>query len=142
MIEVDGQLLVALQLLARDVGDHLFRGRLDHEVPFVAILDAQQVGTVFIPASGFLPQLARLDDRHEQLNRAGTIHLLAHDGLDLAQHTQAQRHPGIDAGREALDHARAQHQTMAGELGLGGRLLLRREEKPGQAHGELCFAKP
>ena len=65
MIEIHRQLFVAFQLLARDVGDDFFGGRLDHEVALMAVLDAQQVGAVFVPASGFLPQLGRLHDRHQ-----------------------------------------------------------------------------
>ena len=65
VIEVDRQLLVALQFPARDIRDHLFGGRLDHEVALMAVLDAQQVGAVFVPASGFLPQLGGLHDRHQ-----------------------------------------------------------------------------
>jgi hypothetical protein len=42
--------------------------------------------------------------------RAGAVLLLAHDLLDLLQHPQAQRQPGIDAGRLLPDHAGAQHQ--------------------------------
>ncbi len=41
LIEVHGQLPVALDLVARDVGDDLFGGRLDHEVAFVPVLQAQ-----------------------------------------------------------------------------------------------------
>ena len=55
MIEVDRQLLVAFQLLARDVGDHFFGGRLDHEVALVPVLDAQQLRAVVIPSPGFPP---------------------------------------------------------------------------------------
>ena len=42
LVEVLRQLLVAAQLLARDVGDRLLGGGLQHEVAVVAILHAQQ----------------------------------------------------------------------------------------------------
>ena len=38
--------------------------------------------------------------------RAGAVLLLAHDLLDLLQHAQAQRQPGIDAGRRSAGSCR------------------------------------
>ncbi len=101
VIEIHRQLAIALDFLARDVGDDLLRGRLENEVALVPVLQAQQLRAVLVPASGLLPQLGGLHHRHQQFDRAGAIHLLAHDGLDLAQHAQAQRHPGVDAGGQA-----------------------------------------
>ena len=60
---------------------------------------------------------------HQHLLRADAIHLLTHDGLHLAQHAQAERQPGINAGRKFADHAGAQHQLMADDLGVGGRFF-------------------
>ena len=71
--------------------------------------------------------------------RAGAIHLLAHDLLDLAEHAMAERQPGIDAGRFLADHAGAQHQPVRDDLGLGGRLLQERQEKAGQAHVRIAL---
>ena len=53
------------------------------------VLEAQQFRPVLFPAAGFLPQFRRLHDRHRQLNRTGAVHLLAHDGFDLARDAQA-----------------------------------------------------
>jgi hypothetical protein len=59
-----------------------------------------------------------LQRRHQQLDGAGTILFLADDLLDLLQHPQAQRQPGIDAGGFLSHHARTQHQPMRDNLGL------------------------
>ena len=134
VIEVNRQLAVALQLAPREVGDHLLGGRLDHEIALVAVLEAQELRPVFLPAARLLPQLAGLHHRHHQLEGAGAVHLLAHHRFDLAQHTHAERQPGIDAGREPPDEARAQHQPMAHDLRLGGHFLLRRDEELGGFH--------
>src|SRR5207249_11222131 len=116
VVEVDRELLVALELLARDVCDDLFRRWLNDEVALVPILEAQKLWPVLVPATGFLPQLRGLNDRHQQLDGAGAIHFFTHHGFDLAQHPHAERQPGVDAAREPLDHARAQHQSVADEL--------------------------
>jgi hypothetical protein len=62
---------------------------------------------------------------HQQFDRAGGIHFLAHDAFDLPQHAQAQRHPGVDAARQRLDQPRPQHQAVAGQFGLGRGFLER-----------------
>jgi hypothetical protein len=54
--------------------------------------------------------------------------------LHLAQHAQAQRHPGVDPASQPLDHSGAQHQLVADHLSVGRRLLERRQEKTGSAH--------
>ena len=86
MVKVEWKLLIALDLLARKVGDDLFRRRLHDEVALVAILEPQQLRPVLVPAPRLLPELGGLHDRHQKLYRAGGVHLLPHDRLDLSQH--------------------------------------------------------
>jgi len=69
------------------------------------------------------------------MNRAGAVHLFADDRLYLAQDAQAERQPRIDARGEAPDEARAQHQAVAHDLGLGRYFLERTDEKLGGFHG-------
>ena len=123
LVEVDGQLAVAAQFAARDVGDHLFVGRAHHEFALVPVAEAQQLGPVCGPAAGFLPQLGGLYRGHEDLERAGAVHFLADDVFHLAQHPQPHGQPAVDAGGHAANHAGAQHQLVAQELRLGGRFL-------------------
>ncbi len=95
LVHVDRQLLVAVQLVAGQVGDDLFMGRADAEFALVTIFDPQQLGAVLHPATGLLPQLGRLNGRHQHFQRTSCIHFLAHHVLDLAQHAQAHRQPGV-----------------------------------------------
>ncbi len=129
VIEISRQRAVAAQLLASDVGDDLFARRLDHEVALVAVLDAHQLGAVLLEPPRFLPQLGRLHHRHQQLDAAGAVHLLAHDALDPADDAQAHRHVRVDAGGESLDEAGAHHELVAHDLGIGGGFLQRRDEE-------------
>ncbi len=62
--------------------DFLVRGA-DDEVAVVAVLQAQQLRAVLVPAAGLLPQLGRLHRWHQQLERAGAVHFLADDGSTL-----------------------------------------------------------
>ena len=71
--------------------------------------------------------------REVHLLRTGGVHLLADDGLDLGEHAQAERQPGVDAGRRAADVAGAHEQPVARDLGVGRVLAQRAEEERGEA---------
>ena len=109
-----------MDLVAGDVRDDFFGGRLQDEVAAMPVLHAQQFGAVVIPAAGFDPQLSRLDHGHQQLEGASGVHLFAHDPLDLADDAQPQRHVVVDAPGELADHPRPGHQLMAGDVGVVG----------------------
>ena len=135
LVEVDRQLLVALQLVAGQLGDDLLVGRSKAELTLVAILQAQEFRAVLLPATGLLPQLRGLYRRHQDLEGAGAVHLLAHDTLHLAQDPQPQRQPGVQAGRELADHAGTQHQFVTHDLGIGRGLLDSLEGELRGTHG-------
>ena len=134
LVEVLGQLLVALELLAGDVRHHLFAGGLDHEVTAVAILDAQQLGAHLLEAARFLPQLGRLHHGHGHFHGAGAVHFLAHDGLDLADHAQAHGHVVVDASTQLFDQARTHHELVADHFGIGRSFLEGGDEELGGFH--------
>ena len=137
VIEVERQILVRAHIGAEDVGDHLLVGRPEQHVALVPILDAQHLLAVVVVASALAPQIRGLDGRHQQLDRAGAVLLLAHDLADLVEHAQAERQEGINPGRLLPHHAGAQHQPMRDDLGLLRRLAQDRQEIAGQAHGRL-----
>ena len=129
---------VALDLAANEVGDDFLVRRSKAEIALMAVHHAQQLRTVLVPASGFLPQFRRLHRRHQHFLGAGAVHFLAHDVLDLAQRAQTERQPGVNAGGELADHAGAQHQSMADGLGLGRGFADGGEQESGDAHGCRC----
>ena len=110
-------------------------------VAAVPVLDAHQLRAHLVPAAGFLPQLGRLHDRHQQFDGAGAVHFLAHDGLDLADHAQAHGHVGVDAGAELLDHAGAHHELVADDFGVGRRFLQGGDKETGGSHIDEFFLK-
>ena len=128
LVEVQRQLLVAIDLVANQVGDHLFVGRAQHEGAVVAVGQTAQLGTILLPAAGFLPQLGRLHHGHRDFDGAGAVHLFPDDILDLLQDAQAGGQPVVEAGGQFTDHAGAQHQLVADHLGVGGSFLEGREQ--------------
>ena len=137
VIEVERQILVGAHIGAEDLGDHLLVGRAVEHVALVPVLDAQHLLAVGVVAPALAPQVGRLDGRHQQLDRAGAVLLLAHDLLDLFEHAQAERQERINAGRLLAHHAGAQHQPMRDDLRLFRGFAQDRQEIAGKAH-VLC----
>jgi len=84
--------------------------------------------------SSWPPNFCQRPVSSQSSDRAGAVHLLAHDVLDLAQHAQAQRRPGVDAGGELAQHAGLEHQLVADDLGVGGGFLAGAKVELRQAH--------
>ena len=134
VVEVERQVLVRANGSAEDFGDHLLVGRSVQHVAVVPVADAQHLLAVVVVAPGFAPEIGRLDRRHQHLDRAGPVLLLAHDGADLVQDPDAERQPGVAARRLLSDHAGAQHEAMRDDLRLFWRLLEDRQEITGKTH--------
>ena len=136
LVVVDRQLLVAAQFATCDVGDDFLVCWPEAEFPPVTVMDAQQFRPVLLPAAGFLPQLSRLHRGHQKFQRAGAVHFIAYDGLDLAQHAQAKRQPAVDPCGLLADHTGAQHQLVADDLGVGRGFFQGAKRKLGKAHDQ------
>ena len=134
LIKIGGQIAVAADLVAYQIGDDFLVGRTEAERALVPVLDAQQLGAILLPAPGFLPQVGRLHHRHQDFLCARGVHFLAHDGFHLAQDAQTQRQPTVQSGREFADHAGAQHQLMADDLRFRWSFLERGHEQTACAH--------
>src|SRR6185503_8488536 len=93
---VEWQLAIAAHVAAHDVGDDLFVRRTEAELAVVAVLDAQQLLAVLLPAAGLLPQLGRLHRRHVELDAVGLGELAADDLLQLLQAAPAEGEVAVD----------------------------------------------
>ena len=120
LVVVDRQLPVTLEFRAGDIGDDLFVGGTQAEVPPVPVPQPQQFRAEVVPAARLPPQLRRLDAGHGDFQRAGAVHLLADDALDPAQHPNAQRKPAIEPRREPAHDPGPQHELMTDHLRVGG----------------------
>jgi hypothetical protein len=128
LVEVLRHVAPALDLAARDVGDDLFVRRSEMELGALAILQTEEGVAVEIPATGLLEVLPRQERRHEDLERARAIHLLADDSFDLLEHAKAERKEVVHAGADLADVAATHEQRMARVGSVGGSLLDRRDE--------------
>ncbi len=135
LVEVHRQFAVRADVAADEVGDHFLVRRPEAEVAVVAVLHPQQFLAVLLPAAALLPQFGGAEGRHQDLLRAGAVHLLAHDLFDLAHDAQAERQQVVDAARQLADHAGPHHQLVAHDLGVGGILLQGGDQRFGVVHG-------
>ena len=113
------QLLVAVHLARGQPGDDLFVGHGQRHVGALAVLEAEELVADGVPAARLLPDLGRVDDRHEHLLAADGVHLLADDGGDLLHDAPAGRQVHVDAGGELAHEAGAHHQLVADGLRAG-----------------------
>ena len=134
VVEVERQVAVGAHVGAKDVGDHLLVGRPVEHVALVPVDDAQHLLAVVVVAAALAPEIGRLDRRHQHFERPCPVLLLAHDLLDLLQDAEAERQPGIDAGRLLAEHAGAQHQPVRDDLRFLRRLLQDGQEIAGEQH--------
>ena len=139
VVEVERQILVGLDVGPEDVRDHLLVGRAVEHVALVAVADAQHLLAVGVVAPGLAPQIGRLDRRHEDLDGAGAVLLLADDGVDLVEDAQAERQPGIDAGRLLPDEPGPQHQPVRDDLGLLRGVPQDRQEITAETHQDAFW---
>ena len=121
--EIHRQLAPGGDFLTGNVRDHFFRGRLNHEVALMTILETEQFRAVLFPAARLNPELGRLHDRHQEFDRARTDHFLTDDVLDLADDAKTHRHVRVHTGGQLLDHAGADHQLLADDVGVSGRFF-------------------
>ena len=134
LVEVDGQLLVRVDLRGGVEREHLLGGRPEHVPAPVPVLEPEHGLAVIHVPPGLLPQFHRLEARHDDLLRPGPVHLLADDVDDLLERPPPQRQIRIRAAGDLADQARPDHQLMTGDLRLGGHFLHRRDQHLAVSH--------
>ncbi len=83
LVEIDGELLVGVDLARGEVGDHFLVGRPEQPVGVLAVLDLEDHVLHGGVAAGALPQLGGVQGGHEDLGGPGAVHFLAHDRSTL-----------------------------------------------------------
>ena len=126
VVEVDGQLLIGTQFIAHQGGHGLLVRGAENELAAVAVIKAHEFLAIGIDTAGLAPQLGIDHDRHHELLGAGSVHLVAHNVLDLANRAPRERQIGIETGGLLADHAGTKQQSMARKLGVGRILFERR----------------
>ena len=98
-------------------------GGAEAHLAIMTVGKTHELGAVIVQAPALLPQLRRLQHGHENLLGPGSVHLLAHDVLDFLQHAEAQGQKRVQARGRLAQHAGAQKQARAVNVGVGGVLL-------------------
>ncbi len=89
VIENLGQVAIRANIGPKNLRDHVLIGRPVEQLALMPILDAQHFRAIGIVAPAFPPEVGELQRRHQKLDRAGAVLLLAHDLLNLLEHTKA-----------------------------------------------------
>ena len=120
LVDRERQVLVRRVEVLHHEGEHLLVRGTEQVVGALAVLEPEDAVAVLGPAAGGLVGLAGQQRGERQLLGADRVHLVADDLLDPAQHPQAERQPGVDAGGGAADVAGPDEQPVARHLGVRG----------------------
>ena len=126
VIQVDGQLLIGAQLIAHQSRDGLLVRGAQHKLATMTVVKTHELLAIGIDTAGLTPQLGIDHNGHHELLGAGSVHLVAHDVLDLTNRAPSERQIGIQTGGLLADHTGTKQQTMACKLGVGRILFERR----------------
>jgi hypothetical protein len=118
LVEDHRQVLVGRALVLDQEGEDLLVGRAEEVVAALAVVQAEQLGAVLLPAAGRLVGLLRQQGGQRDLLGADGVHLLADDPLHVVQDLLAQRQPGPQAGGGTAYVAGAHQQLVAEHLGV------------------------
>ena len=122
VIEDQGQLAVGAHDLRDVERDGLLMGHREHELRALAVGQLEQ--RLDVQAAGRAPRVGRLQNRHQHLQAADRIHLLADDLHRALVHPPAGGQPGPHPGTHLADEPRAHHQLVRDRLRVSWRLLL------------------
>ena len=120
LVDPQRQVLVRRVEVLHHQGEHLLVRGAEEVVAALAVLEPEDVAAVLRPAVGGVVRLLGQQRREEQLLGTHRVHLVADDLLDLAQHPQSEREPGVDARSGSSDVAGAHQQPVAGHLRVVG----------------------
>ena len=134
VVQVDGQLLVGAQLVAHQGRDGLLMRGAQDELAAVTVVKAHELLAIGIDTAGLTPQLGIDHNGHHELLGASSVHLVAHDVLDLADRAPSERQIGIQASSLLANHAGTKQQTVACKLGVGRILFERRRVELRHVH--------
>ena len=85
----------------------------------IAVLEAQKLLAVMLPAACFFPQVGGLHHGHEQFTKIGLFHFFAHDAADFFDDPQAKGQVDIQPRCKPTNHARPQQELVADHFRIG-----------------------
>ena len=129
------QLAIRADVLGGQPGHDLLVRHSEAHVAAVAVLEPEHLVLDVVPAARLLPELRRVEHRHRDLLAADRVHLLPDDGIHLVDRALAERQVDVDPRRELANETGADHEPVAGRLGVRGILSEGRDERRAPAHG-------
>ena len=91
MVKVDRQLLIGAQLIAHQGRDGLLVRGAQHKLATMTVVKAHELLAIGIDTTRLTPQLGIDHNGHHELLGAGSVHLVAHDVLDLTNRAPSER---------------------------------------------------
>ena len=137
LVKVDGQVAIAADVAAGEVGDGLLVCGAENHRALAAVLQMEQGGAECLLASALLPEFDGLDDGHEDFLRARGVHLLSDDVLNLAHGAESHGEIGVNASGDLRDESGANEEPMARGVRVRRVIPQGFAEHPGHAHGSM-----
>src|SRR5208282_3577042 len=110
LVKILRQLPIGIDFGGGGGGDDFLGRGAENPFTIATVLQFEQhVAGGFVTAA-LLPDFRRLERGHEHFERAGTVHFLTDDLLDLAQGAQTERQKGINAAGELADQPGAEQE--------------------------------
>ena len=138
LVQAYRQLPVGAHFAAHQVSNDLLMGGAQAVFAFMPVSEAQQLLAVVLPAAGLLPEVSRLHHGHEQLLKACSVHLFAHDARHFFQNPEPQGQVNIKARGQTAHHAGAQKKLVADHLSIGRAFHGQTQQAALQKRGGLC----
>ena len=120
LVDRDGQLAIGADKRLRKVGENLLGGGAERELVFAAVAELEHVRAHRVPAASGAPELRRLQDGRDDLERAGTIHFFADDLHDLLERAHAERQVRVESAGDFAREAGAHQEAMRVDFGVTG----------------------
>ena len=138
LVNIQRQILVGGIQVFHQQGKHFLVGGRQQHIGAFAVLQAEEIITVFFPPVGCLIGFSRQQRREENFLGSNRVHFLTHHILDLAQDPQPQRQPRVHARGGTANITCAHQQLVTGHLSVYRVFAQSSHEEVGQSkyHGK------
>ena len=108
LIHKQGKPLVAVNLSTGEISDSFLMGHGKYHIPSRAVIESTHLSVDAVESAGFLPDIRRIDQRHQDLLSPDCIHLFTNDLFYLLGRTEPKGEQGEDASSQLADKACSQ----------------------------------
>ena len=112
LIHGQRQIFIAVYMTTENISNKFFSCRSEQHIAAVAIFEPKHFLPIIIVATGFAPQISRLDRWHQHRHVTGPFLLLMYYFFNIFQYFKSQRQPGVNSSSRLLDHSCTQHKPV------------------------------